>query len=208
MYTNDLNQGVNTTSINKRLIYSTSEVSKTQDFKDWIKGTATIRRWNKDRHEYIRSRYEVPSWVAAYNCYMNSVDVMDQVIKVPRRKEKSLHNKFLSYILGWSVHNAYAVYQNLQERLLDSDEDTSVRKKTDLTRAEFKRQICVGLIRACRGRAAVPTPSASQISEVHIPVPSVGKDRFECQWPRCTKKVGVGCSFAKSLCACVTSRYI
>ena len=72
----------------------------------------------------------------------------------------------------------------------------------DLSRAEFKRTICQQLISYWRTKGWSSTPQNLQLTNVHVPVPSF-KDRFECQFPGCTKKIGVFCSICKvPLCLC------
>ena len=57
--------------------------------------------------------YLVPTPMCTYNLYMNSVYVLDQVVYVPRRKERKLGNKMFSYVINWTVSNAYAIYKKL-----------------------------------------------------------------------------------------------
>ena len=105
------------TYMNDPEIKTTNVNNKNIDFFKWIKGTASIRIWDKTQYQFTRTAYRLPSPVASYNCFMNSVDVMDQVIKVPRRKEASMYTKFLSYIINWSTHNAYAIYQAIENMI-------------------------------------------------------------------------------------------
>ena len=54
--------------------------------------------------------FKVQDYMVAYNIFMNSVDVMDQYVKVEGHKQPKLCNKIFNYILLWEVNNSYYVY--------------------------------------------------------------------------------------------------
>ena len=92
-----------------------------------------MSRWTGEE-VFHRSVVEVPTLIAAYNIFMNSVDRMDQISSTAptRRAEKRLKMTIFTWILDLALHSTNEVYVQLR-RMDKSFRDTNFQ--------EFKRRV-------------------------------------------------------------------
>jgi len=93
-----------------------------------------MQRWSGSESLH-RTTYYVPSVIAAYNLYMNSVDRMDQkrATNATKRKEQRLYMTIFTYILDLACHQAFSLLQTM-------------RPRENLSFQEFKRDLCEELV--------------------------------------------------------------
>eukprot|EP00171_Calliarthron_tuberculosum_P021882 IDg21882t1 len=96
------------------------------------------RRWSGDEMLHRRTA-RVPAIVGAYSKFMNGVDKRDQLKATAptRRKENSLQMSMFTWLLDMCVHNSYALYLHLQERV------PSMKR---MNVCAFKRQLVMQLV--------------------------------------------------------------
>lgn len=101
-----------------------------------VHGLANLERWTGVESLH-RTTFQVPSFIVAYNLFMNSVDRLDQrrSTNPTRQVEKKLHMSLFTLYLDLSVHNAYALFQKI---------DPSMATKVQYR--EFKRRIAEQLV--------------------------------------------------------------
>ncbi len=82
-----------------------------------VHGLVSVDRW-VGVEVFRRSKMKVPAIVAAYNIFMNSVDIMDQLRATTpsRRKEKRLAMSLFTWVLDFATSNAYAIFKHLREK--------------------------------------------------------------------------------------------
>jgi hypothetical protein len=121
-------------------------LSKQSEISHAIKclhGLGPFHRWSNNKMT-DKTVYQVPSIVLAYNMFMNSVDVMDQIrsANITRRKERHLHMSMWTMVLDLAVHNGYAMYKWILD---NHPKQIEIKDKIHSFR-EFKRQVAEGLV--------------------------------------------------------------
>ena len=66
---------------------------------DLVHGLATIHRWTGDESIH-RSEFKVPAIIVSYNLFMNSVDLVDQMVKTNHinRREKRISMNIFTFL--------------------------------------------------------------------------------------------------------------
>jgi len=113
-----------------------------------VRGMSFVKRWTEEKKALRKSRLLVPAVVVAYNKFMNAVDVMDQYrgYCATKRKEQRLSTAMFGFVVDLCVHNAFAVYNQLQRTAM-SNQWIQKEELPVLRFQEFKRRICEALVR-------------------------------------------------------------
>jgi len=129
--------------------------------KRLVRGMLPVRRWVGDEN-LSRSTVNVPSIVAAYNSFMNSVDRMDQLraSSPTRRRESRVYMSLLSWIMDISINNGLALYNELRRS------DSSL---TPLTMEKFKLSIIEGFVLRGHSSTQIPQQIVIDITSNDVP---------------------------------------
>jgi len=129
--------------------------------KRLVRGMLPVRRWVGDEN-LSRSTVNVPSIVAAYNSFMNSVDRMDQLraSSPTRRRESRVYMSLLSWIMDISINNGLALYNELRRS------DSSL---APLTMEKFKLSIIEGFVLRGHSSTQIPQQIVIDITSNDVP---------------------------------------
>jgi len=116
--------------------------------KRLVRGMLPVQRWVGDEN-LNRSIVQVPSTVAAYKSFMNSVDRMDQLraASPTRRRESRVYMSLLSWIMDIAINNGLALYNELRTT------DSSLEQ---LTMEKFKLSIIEGYVLRGHSSSRIP----------------------------------------------------
>ena len=91
-----------------------------------VRGLVAVKRWT-GVEVYHRSNLKVPTIIAAYNLFINSVDQMDQIRAVmpTRRREKRLSLSISTWFIDLSHSNAFALREELRRHDSNLEKTTS-----------------------------------------------------------------------------------
>lgn len=145
-----------------------------------VNGTCILSRWVRGVDVFHRSTFLVPAIIAAYNKYMNSVDLMDQrrATNAIRRKEPRLSMTLFSLVVDLSISNAFSVSQVLNSQR---------GKNNDSEFREFKRLLASQLVDKYekskskkRKRGGTTIDTMGVVNTTHVLLPYADGKRREC----------------------------
>lgn len=94
-----------------------------------VNGLGPLHRWTVTEM-LNRTVFHVPAPIVAYNMFMNSVDIMDQIRSTnpTRRNEKRLSMTMFTLVFDLAVHNAFALYLWIREVENETEQEMSYRE--------------------------------------------------------------------------------